>query len=154
MRWFLVARKPDSQLVFDIDLARSQSLDNPVYYVQLSHARICGLLRQLDERGLAFSLDNGLAQPLDLADASLRDLLIDLSRYPEIVAAAGESLEPHLIATYLLELAQGFQTYYNDHQFLVDDAGVRDARLALALAVRQVLANGLQLLGVNAPERM
>ena len=153
-RWFLVARKPDSQLVFDIDLARSQSLDNPVYYVQLSHARICGLLRQLDERGLAFSLDNGLAQPLDLADASLRDLLIDLSRYPEIVAAAGESLEPHLIATYLLELAQGFQTYYNDHQFLVDDAGVRDARLALALAVRQVLANGLQLLGVNAPERM
>ena len=154
VRWFLVARKPDSQLVFDIDLARSQSLDNPVYYVQLSHARICGLLRQLDERGLAFSLDNGLAQPLDLADASLRDLLIDLSRYPEIVAAAGESLEPHLIATYLLELAQGFQTYYNDHQFLVDDAGVRDARLALALAVRQVLANGLQLLGVNAPERM
>jgi len=154
VRWFLVARRPDSQLTFDIDLARSQSLDNPVYYVQLSHARICGLLRQLAERGLAFSLDNGLAQPLDLGDASLRDLLIDLSRWPETVAAAGEQLEPHLIAAYLLELAQGFQTYYNDHQFLVDDADVRDARLALALAVRQVLANGLALLGVNAPERM
>ncbi|TWT22364.1 arginine--tRNA ligase [Luteimonas marina] len=154
VRWFLVARRPDSQLTFDIDLARSQSLDNPVYYVQLSHARICGLLRQLEERGLAFSLDNGLAQPLDLDDASLRDLLIDLSRWPEIVAAAGGQLEPHLIAAYLLELAQGFQTYYNDHQFLVDDADARDARLALALAVRQVLANGLQLLGVNAPERM
>jgi arginyl-tRNA synthetase len=154
VRWFLVARKPDSQLVFDIDLARSQSLDNPVYYVQLSHARICGLLRQLDERGLALDLEQGLAQPLDLADAPLRDLLIDLSRWPEIVAAAGEQLEPHLIAVYLLELAQGFQTYYNDHQFLVDDPAVRDARLALALAVRQVLANGLRLLGVNAPERM
>ena len=154
VRWFLVARKPDSQLTFDIDLARSQSLDNPVYYVQLSHARICGLLRQLEERGLAFDLRNGLAQAPDLTDASLRDLLIDLSRWPEIVAAAGMQLEPHLIAAYLLELAQAFQTYYNDHQFLVDDADVRDARLALALAVRQVLANGLALLGVNAPEKM
>jgi arginyl-tRNA synthetase len=153
-RWFLVARRPDSQLVFDIDLARSQSLDNPVYYVQLSHARICGLMRQLEERGLDFDLDQGLAQSPDLSDASLRDLLIDLSRWPEVVAAAGEQLEPHLVAAYLLELAQGFQSYYNDHQFLVDEAPVRNARLALALAVRQVLANGLQLLGVSAPERM
>src|SRR5690606_147477 len=136
VRWFLVARRPDSQLTFDIDLARSQSLDNPVYYVQLSHARICGLLRQLDERGLAFDLDDGLSQAPDLSDVSLRDLLIDLSRWPEIVSAAGAQLEPHLIAAYLLELAQGFQTYYNDHQFLVDDAQVRSARLALALAVR------------------
>ena len=153
-RWFLVARKPDSQLVFDIDLARSQSLDNPVYYVQLSHARICGLLRQMAERGLTFDLQNGLAQPLDMDDVALRDVLIDLSRWPEIVAAAGAQLEPHLIATYLLELAQVFQTYYNDHQFLVDDAAVRDARLALATAVRQVLRNGLALLGVQAPEAM
>jgi len=153
-RWFLVARRTDSQLVFDIDLARSQSLDNPVYYVQLSHARICGLLRQVDERGLAFDLDNGLAQPLDLADAAQQDLLTDLSRWPDVVAAAGEQLEPHQVTTYLLELAQAFQTYYNDHQFLVDDAGTRDARLALALAVRQVLANGLDLIGVNAPEKM
>lgn len=154
VRWFLVARRPDSQLTFDIDLARSQSLDNPVYYVQLSHARICGLMRQLAERGLAFELEAGLAQAPDLSDASLRDLLIDLSRWPEVVAAAGEQLEPHLVAAYLLELAQGFQTYYNDHQFLVDDADARNARLALALAVRQVLANGLALLGVSAPERM
>ncbi|NYZ61909.1 arginine--tRNA ligase [Luteimonas deserti] len=153
-RWFLVARKPDSQLVFDIDLARSQSLDNPVYYVQLSHARICGLQRQLAERGLMFDLQNGLAQPLDLADVALRDVLIDLSRWPETVAAAGAQLEPHLVATYLLELAQAFQTYYNDHQFLVDDGDVRDARLALATAVGQVLRNGLTLLGVQAPETM
>jgi arginyl-tRNA synthetase len=154
VRWFLIARKPDSQLVFDIDLARSQSLDNPVYYVQLSHARIRGLLRQLNERKLGFDLENGLAQPLDLDSAATRDLLIDLSRWPEVVAAAGEQLEPHLITTYLHELAQAFQTYYNDHQFLVDDAGVRNGRLALALAVRQVLANGLGLIGVNAPDSM
>ncbi|WP_058836229.1 arginine--tRNA ligase [Luteimonas abyssi] len=153
-RWFLIARKPDSQLVFDIDFARSQSLDNPVYYVQLSHARICGLLRQLDERDLAFDLDQGLAQTPDLDSGATRDLLIDLSRYPEIVETAGATLEPHLIATYLVELAQAFQSYYNDHQFLVDDATQRNARLALALATRQVLANGLALLGVGAPERM
>jgi len=154
VRWFLIARKPDSQLVFDIDLARSQTLDNPVYYVQLSHARICGLLRQMEERGLAFDLDAGLAQSIDPTDAPLRDLLIDLARYPEIVETAGRDLEPHLIAGYLVELAQAFQSYYNDHQFLVDEADVRNARLALALAVRQVLANGLSLLGVRAPEKM
>ncbi|HEY5612144.1 MAG TPA: arginine--tRNA ligase [Lysobacter sp.] len=153
-RWFLVARKPDSQLTFDIDLARSQSLDNPVYYVQLSHARICGLFRQAAERGLAFDLDRGLGEPLDVADEAAHELVTTLLRYPDVVAAAGEHLEPHQIAAYLLELAQAFQTYYNDHQFLVDDASVRDARLVLAAATRQVLANGLELLGVNAPEVM
>ena len=153
-RWFLVARKPDSQLVFDIDLARSQSLDNPVYYVQLSHARICGLLRQLKERGLGFDLDNGLAQPLDLDSAATLELVTSISRWPELLATAGQLLEPHLVAQYLLELAQAFQSYYNDHQFLVDEADVRDARLALALAARQVLANGLEVLGVQAPEAM
>jgi arginyl-tRNA synthetase len=153
-RWFLLARKPDSQLTFDIDLARSQSLDNPVYYVQLSHARICGLWRQLKERGLGFDAGNGLAQPLDLDSAATRDLLTELSRWPEVVAAAGEHLEPHLVTIYLHELAQAFQSYYNDHQFLVDDADVRDARLALAQATKQVLANGLELIGVSAPEAM
>ena len=158
-RWFLLARKPDSQLTFDIDLARSQSLDNPVYYVQLSHARICGLWRQLQERGLSFDAGNGLAQPLDMdgdspAARATRNLLTELSRWPEVVAAAGEHLEPHLVTAYLHELAQAFQSYYNDHQFLVDDADLRDARLALAHATRQVLANGLELIGVSAPEAM
>ena len=153
-RWFLVARKPDSQLTFDIDLARSQSLDNPVYYVQLSHARSCGVFRQLAERGLSFDAGNGRAQPLDLDDRATAELLAALSRWPEVVAAAGAQLEPHLVAAYLLELAQTFQSYYNEHQFLVDDANLRDARLALAAATRQVLANGLGLLGVNAPETM
>jgi len=158
-RWFLLARKPDSQLIFDIDLARSQSLDNPVYYVQLSHARICGLWRQLKERGLAFDADDGLAQPLDLdgnssASRATRNLLTELARYPDVVAAAGEQLEPHLLTAYLHELAQAFQSYYNDHQFLVDDADLRNARLALAQATKQVLANGLKLIGVSAPEAM
>jgi arginyl-tRNA synthetase len=158
-RWFLLARKPDSQLTFDIDLARSQSLDNPVYYVQLSHARICGLWRQLRDRGLAFDADNGLAQPLALdgdspASRATRQLLAELARYPDVIAAAGEHLEPHLLTAYLHELAQAFQSYYNDHQFLVDDADLRDGRLALAHATRQVLANGLELIGVSAPEQM
>ena len=153
-RWFLVARKPDSQLTFDIDLARSQSLDNPVYYVQVAHARTCGLMRQLKERGLSYDQGNGLAQPLDLTDEAAHELVTTVLRYPDVVAAAGEQLEPHQIAAYLLELAQTFQTYYNDHQFLVDEPSERDARLVLAAATRQVLANGLELLGVSAPEVM
>ena len=153
-RWFLLARKPDSQLVFDIDLARSQSLDNPVYYVQLSHARICGLLRQMGERGMAFDAERGLAQAPDMDDVATRDLMTDLSRWPEVVEAAAVQLEPHLVTTYLHELAQAFQTYYNGHQFLVDDGDVRDARMALALGTRQVLGNGLAMIGVHAPEAM
>ncbi|MGQ4581951.1 arginine--tRNA ligase [Lysobacter sp. F60174L2] len=153
-RWFLVARKPDSQLTFDIDLARSQSLDNPVYYVQVSHARMCGLMRQLAERGLSFDRDDGLAQSLDLDDEAAHELVTAILRYPDVVESAGRDLEPHQIAAYLLELAQTFQTYYNDHQFLVDDAATRHARLTLAMATRQVLANGLDLLGVSAPEVM
>jgi len=153
-RWFLIARKPDSQLTFDIDFARSQSLDNPVYYVQVSHARMCGLVRQLKERGLGYDQANGLAQPLDLDDAPARELVATLLRYGDVVETAGRDLEPHQIAVFLLELAQTFQTYYNDHQFLVDDANTRDARLVLAMATRQVLANGLELLGVSAPEVM
>ena len=153
-RWFLIARKPDSQLTFDIDFARSQSLDNPVYYVQVSHARMYGLMRQLKERGLSFDATNGLAQPLDLDDVAARELIATLLRFSDVVETAGRDLEPHQIAAYLLELAQTFQTYYNDHQFLVDDANTRDARLVLAMATRQVLANGLELLGVSAPEVM
>ncbi len=154
VRWFLIARKPDSQLVFDIDLARSQTLDNPVYYVQLSHARTFGVLRRMKDRGLSFDLEAGLAQPLDLDNAAVRDLLIDIARFPEIVEVAGRDLEPHLVAAYLVELAQAFQSYYNGHIFLVDDADTRNARLALGTAVQRVLANGLALLGVSAPEEM
>ena len=153
-RWFLIARKPDSQLTFDIDLARSQSNDNPVYYVQYAHARVCSLLRQAGEKGFAYDAAHGAASLQLLDDAPAQDLMRELSRYPEVVEAAGTTLEPHLVAQYLRELANAFHGWYHASPVLVDDAGLRDARLALALATRQVLANGLDLLGVSAPEKM
>ena len=153
-RWFLIARKPDSQLTFDIDLARQQSNDNPVFYVQYAHARVCSLLRQAGEKGFAYDAANGAASLQLLDDAPAQDLMRELSRYPEVVEAAGTTLEPHLVAQYLRELANAFHGWYHASPVLVDDAGLRDARLALALATRQVLANGLDLLGVSAPEKM
>ena len=153
-RYFLIARKSDSQLIFDIDLARAQTNDNPVYYIQYAHARVASVMRQLGERGLVWDRANGVAQLAKLDSESEQVLMVELSRYPEVVEAAGQNLEPHLIASYLRELAAAFHTYYNTHQFLVDDANVRDARLTLADATRQVLANGLDLLGISAPESM
>ena len=153
-RYFLIARKSDSQMVFDIDLARSQSNDKPVYYVQYAHARVCSVLRQLAERGLSWNRDNGLTQLARLDNEHESALMVELSRYSEVVEAAATSLEPHLIANYLRELAYALHTYYNAHQFIVEDADLRDARLTLAVATRQVLANGLDLLGVSAPEQM
>ena len=154
VRWFLIARKPDSQLTFDIDLARSQSNDNPVFYVQYAHARVCSLLRQAGEKGYAFDADNGQASLHRLDDAPAQDLLRELSRFADVVDAAGTTLEPHLIAQYLRELANAFHGWYHASPVLVEDAALRDARLSLALATRQVLANGLDLLGVSAPESM
>ena len=153
-RWFLVARKPDSQLVFDIDLARQQSNDNPVFYVQYAHARVAALLRQCSEKGYAYDQAHALDNLSLLDDEGSLALLVELSRWPEVVEAAGQSLEPHLVAQYLRELAYAFHTWYANTPVLVEQAGLRDARLALALAVRQGLANGLDLLGVSAPERM
>ena len=153
-RWFLIARKPDSQLVFDIDLARQQSNDNPVFYVQYAHARVCSLLRQAGEKGHAYDEGNGVANLAKLDDEGSLALMVELSRYPETVEAAGAALEPHLVAQYLRELAYAFHTWYAATPVLVEDAAQRDARLALASAARQALANGLELLGVSAPERM
>ncbi|MFC5489321.1 arginine--tRNA ligase [Dokdonella soli] len=153
-RYFLIARKSDSQLIFDIDLARAQTNDNPVYYIQYAHARVASVMRQLGERGLVWDRDNGLRQLVRLDSEHEQALMTELSRYPEVVETAGQNLEPHLIATYLRELSAAFHGYYNTHQFIVDDADLRDARLTLASAVRQVLANGLDLLGVSAPESM
>jgi len=154
-RWFLIARKPDSQLTFDIDLAREQSKDNPVFYVQYAHARVCSLLRRVTEKGFpAYDQAAGIAALPSLADEGSLALMVELSRYPEVVEAAGASLEPHAIAQYLRELAYAFQAWYDGEPILVDDAGERNARLALAVAVRQALANGLDLLGVSAPEKM
>ncbi|MEJ1097617.1 MULTISPECIES: arginine--tRNA ligase [unclassified Pseudoxanthomonas] len=153
-RWFLIARKPDSQLTFDIDLAREQSKDNPVYYVQYAHARICSLVRKAAEKGYVYDQAQGIAALDQLSDEPSLLLMVELSRYPETVEGAGQALEPHLIAQYLRELAYAFQTWYDGAPILIDDAAVRNARLAVALAVRQALANGLELLGVSAPERM
>ncbi|MEN9311511.1 MAG: hypothetical protein RLY77_1636, partial [Pseudomonadota bacterium] len=154
VRWFLIARKPDSQLTFDIDLARSQSNDNPVFYVQYAHARVCSLLRQAGEKGFAFDASHGAASLHHLDDAPAQELLRELSRAGEVIEAAGTTLEPHLIAQYLRELANAFHGWYHASPVLVEDAALRDARLSLALATRQVLANGLDLLGVSAPESM
>jgi arginyl-tRNA synthetase len=153
-RFFLIARKSDSQLVFDIDLARSQSNDNPVYYIQYALARVCSVLRQLDERGLAWNRDQGLAHLARLDNEHEAALMTQLSRFPEIVESAAANLEPHLIAQYLRELANALHAYYHAHAFIVDDVALRDARLALIVATRQVLRNGLDLLGVSAPEKM
>ncbi len=153
-RWFLIARKADSQLVFDIDLARAQTNDNPVYYVQYAHARVASVMRQLAERGLHWQRDNGLAHLARLDDPAEQLVMVELSRLGEVVEAAGASLEAHLIANWLRELAAAFHGWYNTSQFIVDDVDLRDARLTLANAVRQALANGLELLGVSAPESM
>ncbi len=153
-RYFLVARKTDSQLVFDIDLARAQTNDNPVYYIQYAHARVCSVHRQLVERGLGTDVKVGLGALDRLDSEHERALMSELSRYPEMVEAAAINLDPQLIAQYLREVAAAFHAYYNAHQFIIDDGMVREARIALADATRVVLANGLDLLGVSAPESM
>ena len=153
-RYFLISRKADSQLVFDIDLARSQSRDNPVYYIQYAHARICRVFRQLAEKGWSFDQQDGLAQLALLGNDEEQALLTELSRYPEIIESAAASLEPHLIAGWLRELANALHAFYDKHKALVDDANLRNARLVLLAATRQVLKNGLGLLGLSAPESM
>ena len=149
-RFFYVLRKGDQHLDFDLDLARSQSNDNPVYYVQYAHARVCSLLEQWggDAGGLAVADTAALASEQELA------LLSRLLEYPEAVENAAHDLSPHVIAFYLRELAAGFHSYYNATRLLVEDEQLKRARLALAAAVRQVLRNGLALLGVSAPDKM
>lgn len=153
-RFFYIMRRCEQHLDFDLDLAKSQSADNPVYYVQYAHARICSVLRQAAERGMAVDPSPGEVNLERLTAAHEQALLKVLSRYPEVVEAAALALEPHQLAHYLRELANDFHTYYNAHPFLVEDEGLRDARIKLILAVRQVLRNGLDLIGVSAPESM
>lgn len=153
-RFFYVMRKPEQHMDFDLDLAKSESSDNPVYYIQYAYARISSVLRQLVERGLAWDEAVGrvhlhlLVEPQEVALVSL------LSRYPEIIEASAKGCEPHQIAYYLRELATGLHSYYNAITLLCEPYEERCARLCLLKAVRQVLRNGLQLLGVSAPESM
>ncbi|MDY6944182.1 MAG: arginine--tRNA ligase [Pseudomonadota bacterium] len=153
-RFFLVSRKADSEFVFDIDLALAQSEENPVYYVQYAHARVCSVFRQLQEKGLAHERDVGEAHVGLLAEPHEKALIRKLTYYPELLENATRDLEPHQLAHYLRELAGEFHTYYNAHKFIIDDVKLRNARLNLVAATRQVLENGLKLLGVTAPEKM
>ena len=155
VRFFLISRKADSEFVFDVDLALARSDDNPVYYVQYAHARICSVLGQ-------WQASDPQADPAALAQADLSPLtgprevalLARLAEYPQQVQAAAEELAPHALAFWLKDLAAEFHGYYNAERFLVDDGRLRAARLALLVAIRQVLRNGLALIGVSAPERM
>lgn len=149
-RYFLAARKPDSQLIFDIDLARAQTNDNPVFYIQYAHARICSVLTQWegDTSSLAATDLSALASPGEAI------LMQKLSEFPDVVQQAANDLAPHMIANYLKECASELHSYYNDTKFLVDDTSTKLARMALITATRHVLKNGLHLLGVSAPSKM
>ena len=155
-RFFYVLRKSDQHLDFDLDLAKSRTNENPVYYIQYAHARVCSVYEASGNNGADVAVVAAIAtaDPSPLVSEAESALLQKLAEYPEIVASAARELSPHLIAFYLKQLAALFHSYYNSTRFLVDDTTTRNARLALAGAVRQVLANGLALLGVSAPEKM
>ena len=151
-RFFYVMRKPDQHMNFDLDLARDESSDNPVYYLQYAHARICSVKRQCEDRGLKLSLQNANLNRLD--NSHEQHIIKHIGLYPERVLSAARRREPHVIVNYLRDLANQFHSWYNAHQFIVDDAELRNARMALASAVGQVMRNGLGLMGVSAPVKM
>jgi len=153
-RFFYVMRSNDQHLDFDLQLATSHSNENPVYYIQYAHARVCSVLRQMREKGFEYDAARGRAALARLVEPHEQALLASLSRFPEVVEMAALQRAPHAVVHYLRELANDFHTYYNAHQFLVDDAGLREARLTLIQGLRQVVRNGLGLLGVSAPEAM
>lgn len=159
-RYFLVARKPDSQLQFDIDLARSQSSENPVYYIQYAHARICSLLEERSKTA-EFNVEAAKENVKRLDSHLDYDVMRVISRFPEIVISANNNNAPHLIAAYLQELAGSVHSYYNAKdedgkaiRILTDDAALQDAKLYLLASAKQVIANGLALLGLSAPNKM
>ncbi|HKQ16137.1 MAG TPA: arginine--tRNA ligase [Steroidobacteraceae bacterium] len=154
VRFFLISRRADSEFVFDVDLALSQSEENPVYYVQYAHARVCSVFRQLQEKGYSHDRELGERNVARLSEPHEKALIRRVTYYPELLETAARALEPHQLAHYLRDLAGDFHTYYNAHTFIVDDVGLRNARLNLVAATRQVLENGLKLLGVSAPEKM
>ena len=153
-RFFYLTRSHDQPLDFDLELAKSRTNENPVYYIQYAHARVSSVMKQLAARGLSFDRAAGLAAASALDSAHEQAVLHSLTRYPEIIEQAAVSRAPHALVHYLRDLANVFHTYYNAEQFIVDDPQLRNARLALVLGVQQVVRNGLTLLGVSAPESM
>jgi arginyl-tRNA synthetase len=153
-RFFYLMRSHEQPLDFDLELAKSHTNDNPVYYIQYAHARVASVMKQLAARGLSFDRDAGLTAAAMLDDAHEQALLSALTRYPEVLEQAAVNRAPHTLAHYLRDLANLFHTYYNAQAFIVGEAALRNARLALVLGVQQVLRNGLTLLGVAAPQSM
>jgi arginyl-tRNA synthetase len=153
-RFFYLMRSHDQPLDFDLELAKSRTNENPVYYIQYAHARVASVMKQLTARGLTFDRAQGLASLGELTSAHEQAVLHTLSRYPEVLEQAAVNRAPHALVHYLRELANVFHTYYNAQAFIVEEAAPRNARLALVLGVQQVIRNGLTLLGVSAPESM
>ena len=153
-RFFYVMRKCEQHMDFDLDLAKSQSNDNPVYYIQYAHARICSVMRQLAEKQLQWDREQGMASLDRLNEPHESELIAKLAAWPDVLDKAAREAEPHRVAHYLRELANLLHAYYNAHPFIIDDSALRNARLNLINATRQVLHNGLSLLGVSAPEKM
>ncbi len=153
-RFFYLMRSHDQPLDFDLELAKARSNDNPVYYIQYAHARVASVMKQLAARGLGFDLVAGLAATDLLTSEPEQAVLRTLTRHPEVVEQSAVNRAPHTLVHYLRDLANTFHSYYNASNFIVDDAPLRNARLALVLGVQQVLRNGLTLLGVSAPESM
>ena len=153
-RFFYVTRKAEQHMDFDLELAKSESKDNPVYYIQYAHARICTLIRKLADKDMAWDTGMGLAQLELLTEAAEIALMQQIELYPEVIAHAAKNHEPHQVAHYLKDLASNFHSYYNAHRMVIDDAQLRNARMCLCMAARQVIDNGLSLLGVSAPEQM
>ncbi len=153
-RFYYVSRSNDQHLDFDLDVAKSQSSDNPVYYIQYAHARVASVFRQLGERSLEWNSDDAGNQLTLLVESHEKTLMTSLSRYPEVLELSANNRAPQHLVHYLRDLANDFHTYYNAHAFIVDDAALRGARLYLISATRIVIANGLGILGVSAPEKM
>ncbi len=153
-RFFYVMRKSEQHLDFDLDLAKSESSDNPVYYIQYAHARVCSVMRQLKDKG--YSYDQAIAEQnlALLAEEQEQKIIKTLAKYPDMIVNAAKSYEPHQVCHFLRELANDLHTYYNAHVFIVADDNLRNARLLLINSVKQVLKNGLELLSVSAPEEM
>src|SRR5256884_3514622 len=153
-RFFYLMRSHDQPLDFDLELAKSRTNENPVYYIQYAHARVASVMKQLAARGLSFDRADGLASAALLDDAHEQAVLSSLTRYPEVLEQAAVNRAPHALVHYLRDLANHFHTYYNAQAFIVGETALRNARLALVLGVQQVLRNGLTLLGVSAPLSM
>ena len=153
-RFFYLMRSHDQPLDFDLELAKSRTNENPVYYIQYAHARVSSVMKMLDARGFEFDREEGLANAALLGGEYEQAVLNSLARYPEALELAATNRAPHALVHYLRELANTFHTYYNAEQFIVADPKLRNARLALVEAVQQVIRNGLTLLGVSSPESM